>query len=127
MHLSTPRKHDHRDPRSSEFGVSGLDNETIIKLASQMAEETPPEAPTTTGADLEVMPAQQRDQVAPVGADPLTRHFRAHAKKEILQRNGEAKRTTRWEVQGYAVLPNLFDDTVYISDHRAVVGDVLLK
>ena len=31
-----------------------------------------------------------------------------------------------WEVQGYAVLPNKFDDGVWISDHRAVVGDVLL-
>ncbi|KAF1963285.1 endonuclease/exonuclease/phosphatase family protein-like protein [Byssothecium circinans] len=32
-----------------------------------------------------------------------------------------------WEVRGYTVLPNLFEDGVYYSDHRAVVGDVMLK
>lgn len=31
-----------------------------------------------------------------------------------------------WIAQGYAVLENKFDDGVYNSDHRAVVGDVLL-
>jgi len=33
----------------------------------------------------------------------------------------------QWHVQGYAVLPNKFDDGIYISDHRAVVGDVVLR
>jgi endonuclease/exonuclease/phosphatase family metal-dependent hydrolase len=32
-----------------------------------------------------------------------------------------------WMPQGYAVLPNRFDDGVFISDHRAVVVDVVLK
>lgn len=32
-----------------------------------------------------------------------------------------------WTAQGYAVLENRFDDGIYISDHRAVVGDVLLS
>jgi endonuclease/exonuclease/phosphatase family metal-dependent hydrolase len=32
-----------------------------------------------------------------------------------------------WEVQGYSVLPNKFDDGVYNSDHRAVVVDGVLK
>ena len=31
-----------------------------------------------------------------------------------------------WDVQGYAVLPNRFEDGIYSSDHRAVVGDVCL-
>jgi endonuclease/exonuclease/phosphatase family metal-dependent hydrolase len=31
-----------------------------------------------------------------------------------------------WHVDGYAVLENKFEDGVYNSDHRAVVGDVLL-
>lgn len=31
-----------------------------------------------------------------------------------------------WTVQGYAVLPNRFEDGVYNSDHRAVVTDVTL-
>lgn len=31
-----------------------------------------------------------------------------------------------WAVQGYSVLENKFDDGVYISDHRAVVGDLVL-
>ncbi len=29
-----------------------------------------------------------------------------------------------WLVDGYAVLPNKFEDEVYNSDHRVVVGDV---
>ena len=31
-----------------------------------------------------------------------------------------------WRVEGYAVLPNLYEDGVYNSDHQAVVGDVVL-
>jgi len=42
-------------------------------------------------------------------------------------RDAQAINQPAWEVLGYAVLPNRFDDGVYISDHRAVVGDVLLK
>ncbi|KAF2096773.1 hypothetical protein NA57DRAFT_67381 [Rhizodiscina lignyota] len=29
-----------------------------------------------------------------------------------------------WQVDGYAVLPSVFDDGIYLSDHRVVVGDV---
>ncbi|KAL8704193.1 MAG: hypothetical protein Q9201_002654 [Fulgogasparrea decipioides] len=29
-----------------------------------------------------------------------------------------------WDIQGYGVLENKFDDEIYISDHRAVVADV---
>lgn len=32
-----------------------------------------------------------------------------------------------WEVQGYSVLTNRFDDGVYNSDHRAVVADTILR
>ncbi|KAF9699413.1 hypothetical protein EKO04_002577 [Ascochyta lentis] len=31
-----------------------------------------------------------------------------------------------WKVDGYSVLPNVFDDGVYASDHRCVVGDTCL-
>jgi len=34
---------------------------------------------------------------------------------------------TQWTAIGYAVLSNKFEDGVYVSDHRAVVGDVLLR
>ncbi|KAL5373037.1 hypothetical protein DPSP01_012999 [Paraphaeosphaeria sporulosa] len=37
------------------------------------------------------------------------------------------RRADVWEATGFAVLPNKFDDGVYASDHRAVVGDVVLK
>jgi len=33
----------------------------------------------------------------------------------------------QWKARGYAVLESRFDDGVYISDHRAVVGDVELS
>ena len=32
-----------------------------------------------------------------------------------------------WQVDGYAVLPNLFEDGIYNSDHQAVIGDMTLK
>lgn len=45
-------------------------------------------------------------------------------------RNREATGGTNmhlpWKVEGYGVLENRFDDGVYISDHRAVVADVVL-
>ena len=37
-----------------------------------------------------------------------------------------AKHGVWWDVQGYAVLPNVFEEGIYSSDHRAVVGDVCL-
>lgn len=37
-----------------------------------------------------------------------------------------ARRGLWWEVRGYAVLPNVFEEGIYSSDHRAVVGDVCL-
>lgn len=40
---------------------------------------------------------------------------------------GHSKRDThQWGVDGYGVLANRFEDSVYSSDHRAVVGDLLL-
>ncbi|KAI9681737.1 MAG: hypothetical protein M1822_007089 [Bathelium mastoideum] len=32
-----------------------------------------------------------------------------------------------WDVLGYAVLPNVFDDGVFCSDHRCLASDVLLR
>ena len=32
----------------------------------------------------------------------------------------------RWKIQGYSVLPNVFDDGVFCSDHRCVVADVVV-
>jgi endonuclease/exonuclease/phosphatase family metal-dependent hydrolase len=40
--------------------------------------------------------------------------------------SSEAARQLAGRVSGYAVLSNRFDDGVFISDHRAVVGDVVL-
>ena len=31
-----------------------------------------------------------------------------------------------WQVDGYAVLPNLFEEGIYNSDHQAVIGDISL-
>lgn len=38
--------------------------------------------------------------------------------------NNDSKRPERWLVEGYAVLPNRFEDGVYNSDHQVVVGDL---
>ncbi|ETS85583.1 hypothetical protein PFICI_03608 [Pestalotiopsis fici W106-1] len=32
-----------------------------------------------------------------------------------------------WSPLGYAILPNVFDNGIYLSDHRAVVGDLRLR
>jgi endonuclease/exonuclease/phosphatase family metal-dependent hydrolase len=37
------------------------------------------------------------------------------------------KKGSWWQARGYAVLESRFDDGVYNSDHRAVVGDVVLQ
>lgn len=41
------------------------------------------------------------------------------AKPEIIE-------NPRWMLEGHAVLPNVFEDGVYSSDHRAVVGGLQL-
>ncbi|KAK7187437.1 hypothetical protein DPSP01_002556 [Paraphaeosphaeria sporulosa] len=43
-----------------------------------------------------------------------------HGVKEEVEGN------CQWIVDGYTVLSNVFDDGVYLSDHRCVVGDVRL-
>jgi len=30
----------------------------------------------------------------------------------------------QWQVSGYGVLSNIFEDGIYISDHRAAIGDI---
>ncbi|KAI9711814.1 MAG: hypothetical protein M1820_001959 [Bogoriella megaspora] len=39
----------------------------------------------------------------------------------------ETNEKTKWEVAGYAALPNLFDDNIHSSDHRCIVGDAILQ
>ncbi len=57
---------------------------------------------------------------APTGGDD------GEEKKEEEEGEEEGKGEQRcaWRVEGYAVLPNVFDDGVYISDHRAVVAEI---
>ncbi|KAH0536305.1 hypothetical protein GP486_008894, partial [Trichoglossum hirsutum] len=42
--------------------------------------------------------------------------------EEGRERNGRSR-----AARGYAVMSNRFDDGIYLSDHRAVVGDILLS
>jgi hypothetical protein len=44
----------------------------------------------------------------------------------LLLAASEGKEDRVWVVGGYAVLPNVFDNGIYLSDHRCVVGDVHL-
>ena len=37
------------------------------------------------------------------------------------------RKATGWNVEGYSVLPNVFDDGIFCSDHRCVVADALLS
>lgn len=37
------------------------------------------------------------------------------------------KIVTPWQVDGYVVLPNVFEAGIYLSDHRAIVGDLRLQ
>lgn len=53
---------------------------------------------------------------------PKPRENKAHDDE-----GGKSDSLPIWRTLSYAVLPNRFDDGVYNSDHRAVVGDVLLE
>ncbi|TKA42528.1 hypothetical protein B0A49_12990 [Cryomyces minteri] len=43
-----------------------------------------------------------------------------------VQTRRASEKSLNWQVEGYAVLPNLYEDGVFSSDHRCVVGDVVL-
>jgi endonuclease/exonuclease/phosphatase family metal-dependent hydrolase len=45
---------------------------------------------------------------------------------ESLSNSTNTSKELLWIVDGYAVLPNVYDDGVYLSDHRCVVGDIRL-
>lgn len=57
---------------------------------------------------------------------PKTQVSSAHRRPGDDEANPESVQSPRWTVDGYAVLPNVFEDGVYCSDHRCVVGDVVL-
>ena len=49
--------------------------------------------------------------------------------KDAVGANDQEPSTTSgllWNVKGYAVLPNKYEDGVYSSDHRCVIGDTIL-
>ncbi|KAI9809546.1 MAG: hypothetical protein M1827_006781 [Pycnora praestabilis] len=80
---------------------------------------------TFTGFGYEMEPAKRIDFLF-LGP----RHSVAGSKKEGEKDDrglGNRDDGTVWKTQGYAVLESRFDDGVYNSDHRAVVGDVLLS
>lgn len=53
--------------------------------------------------------------------------FLNHQKPSAFTQNGASvNEAQRWSVEEYAVLANQFDDGIYCSDHRAVVGDLFL-
>ena len=50
--------------------------------------------------------------------------------KSRVQKASSDKSSSRnggWKIEGYSVLPNVFQDEVYCSDHRCVVADTLLR
>jgi endonuclease/exonuclease/phosphatase family metal-dependent hydrolase len=49
-----------------------------------------------------------------------------HPPKHASDSAGFPIGTPPWDVVGYCILPNRFEDAIYSSDHRAVVGDLLL-
>ena len=47
-------------------------------------------------------------------------------KERVHGLNANSMESGGWDVQGYSVLPNVFDDGVFCSDHRCVVADAIL-
>ena len=47
-------------------------------------------------------------------------------KQRVHVRNTNCMTSRGWHVHGYSVLPNVFDDGVFCSDHGCVVADVVL-
>ena len=71
---------------------------------------------TFTGFDPEATPPQR--------IDFLFINYRPH--KFVSESEHSKSSTQPWNVLGYGVLANRFEDEIYSSDHRAVVGDLLL-
>ncbi len=72
---------------------------------------------TFTGFGHELLPPQRIDFL-----------FLNHPKVDTRSNHAFAQHEhSPWGVNGYGVLPNRFEDGVYCSDHRAVVGDFLLQ
>ena len=46
--------------------------------------------------------------------------------REIRDRGENTVESSTWLANGYAVLPNTFEDKIYISDHQVVIGDVAI-
>jgi endonuclease/exonuclease/phosphatase family metal-dependent hydrolase len=47
-------------------------------------------------------------------------------RERVHDLDADLKASRGWHVQGYSVLPNVFDDGVFCSDHRCVVADAFL-
>jgi endonuclease/exonuclease/phosphatase family metal-dependent hydrolase len=61
--------------------------------------------------------------------DVVIDYLFAGPKDERIE-NGDGKKAEevegKWEAKAYGVLPNVGEDGIYLSDHRAVVGDVVV-
>jgi hypothetical protein len=57
---------------------------------------------------------------------PTPERYGSSNARQLGESEASQEAQPQWRVQGYAVLPNRFEDGIYISDHRAVVGDVVL-
>ncbi|CAI6334973.1 unnamed protein product [Periconia digitata] len=53
--------------------------------------------------------------------------FQDSERKTLIDHVMVGRQETDWQVKGYAVLENRFEDGVFVSDHLAVVGDVVLR
>ena len=53
--------------------------------------------------------------------------FGPKARVDDGQQSKTSKASPRWNIQGYTVLPNVFDAGVFSSDHRCVVADAIVR
>lgn len=118
---------------------------TPVFLAGDFNSEPDQEAytemtsPTSSMVDLQMMVAEAHrygDSNTFSGFDPeTTRRKRIDfifvnnqdPSPEAVNWTQDESSRNLWLIDGYAVLPNRFENGVYISDHQAVVGDMALR
>ncbi len=126
-------------------GSSGYDRDDVVHERDGDAEgegegevevsigETEIPAKSGAGGGEDMGEQQQQQHLAERDHDtnPLQRKKASPTLTEQGQDENEKEKEKRpkppWHTKGYAVLPNIFDDGTYISDHRAVVGDLVLE
>lgn len=131
-HKSSKEQPHHSTIERLDYVLSGDFNSFPTQEAYKALEES------NTMMDVhKVVPAQERygGEITFTGFEPGTEKDKDEIgridfvwlgpKQRVHNKTGSMA-VSGWLVQGYSVLPNVFDDGIFYSDHRCVVADAIL-